>query len=782
MDEMLNNILMMKNHGQAQLAGATTSSSTLDEIRGMAVAKMSEAFARVLEHTAGELLDLANKNPSHVMYCLYMDTREQIQSQQDTLVSAFRRQWFQRFNQARRRGYLGQTESPDLDASEFNLVEPEELELTLASNTLSHALQLACSEELPGLDRRIGLLLEDPELRLGPNPLGPEIIGETLMDAIKILPAGNKIKLMLVTRLNTHLPSHIKQVYEEINRLLVKRGVLPVIRIELKRAQPVPTSVPEGRDSAHEQPQRGIKPQGDMFAMLQQLMAMGRIGGGPSLPPLPGGGGEAANEGEIETAQVMQRLTRIQHGELSNLPGGNLDPGVLTNGHVNVLRAIKNTGVAGSMGHMDAMTLDIVALMFDYILDDTRLPDGMKALIGRLQIPVLKVAMLDKDFFSHKAHPARKLLDTLADAALGWNEQEGHDSPFYKTVDDLVQRVLNEFEDNVDIFTDALEGLRTFIVEEKRQADERACHSAQILQSTEQTALARTLALEALQARLLDSDAPGFILLFLQGPWAVHLANLYLRDGASGKGWAEALSTIDDLLWSLTPKVTKEERQKLVALLPKLLKQLDTGIQAAGQSQEERDRFFTNLVKYHSEAVRAGLQGNKVAKHAEEPRPEFNLAPPSDPYVFDTPDFHDIPSPTSNLETDPRILREISAMPDPQVDSEEIVIGDVIGQDQLSLEGSADEGHTEKLVRQLKRGTWIEFTLDDKSTLRAKLAWVSPLRGTYLFTNRLGERAVSINAAGLAQKLKDGNAKIVDSVALIDRAVSCLFDRLQKSN
>jgi hypothetical protein len=785
MDDMLNNIVMMKNHGQAQLAGATTSPSTLDEIRDLAVVKISEAFSRVLENTASELFDLASKNPSHVMYCLYMDTREQIQAQRDALVSAFRRQWFQRFNQTRRRGYLGQPESPNLNASEFNLVEPEELELTLASNTISHALRLACSDELPGLERRLGLLLEDPELRLGPNPLGPEIIGETLMDAIKTLPAGNKIKLLLVTRLNTHLPTHIKHVYEEINHLLVKRGVLPTIRIELKRAQaqPAPTSVSEDRDGEPETPQRGIKPQGDMFAMLQQLMAMGRIGAGPSLPPLPGSGGiEAANEGEIETTQVMQRLTRIQHGELSNLPGGNLDPGVLASGQVNVLRAIKNTGVAGSMGHMDAMTLDIVALMFDYILDDARLPDGMKALIGRLQIPVLKVAMLDKNFFSHKAHPARKLLDTLADAALGWNEQEGHDSPFYNAVDGLVQRVLNEFEDNVDVFKDVLEKLQVFIAEEKRQADERTCHSAQILQSTEQAALARTLALEALQARLLDSDAPGFILLFLQGPWVVHLSSLYLRDGASGKGWAEGLSTIDDLLWSLTPKVTKEERQKLVTLLPNLLKQLDTGIQAAGQSQEERDRFFTNLVKYHSEAVKAGWQGHTTAQHAEELRPEFNFAPSSDPYVFDTPDFHDIPSPARDLETDPRILREISATPDPSADAEEIVIGDVIGQDQLTLEGNGDEGHTEKLVRQLKRGTWIEFMLDDKSTLRAKLAWVSPLRGTYLFTNRLGERAVSINAAGLAQKLRDGNAKIVDNVALIDRAVSCLFDRLQKSN
>ena len=81
----------------------------------------------------------------------------------------------------------------------------------------------------------------------------------------------------------------------------------------------------------------------------------------------------------------------------------------------------------------------------------------------------------------------------------------------------------------------------------------------------------------------------------------------------------------------------------------------------------------------------------------------------------------------------------------------------------------------------MKRGTWIEFTLEDDSTLRAKLAWVSPLRGTYLFTNRLGERAVSINAAGLARKMQEGRAKVVDSVALIDRAVSSLFERLQKT-
>lgn len=793
MDKLLDNILMMRHHGQAQLAGVGASPSLLEEIRDLAVAEMSEAFSHILERTAGELLDLAGRNPSHVMYCLYMDSREQVQSQRESMASTFKRRLFQRFNEARRRGHLAHKDPLAPETTELNLVEPEELELTLAGSTISHALRIACSAELPGLDRRLGLLLEDQELRFGPNPLGPEIVGESVMDAIKDLPTSNKVKLMLVSRLNVHLPGHIIRVYEEINRRLVGRGVLPSIKPEIRRAQSAPASAGASTSQAVEP----VKPQKDMFSMLQQLMSMGRIGGvggvggvgagfdigtGPSLPALSGGGmGEAANEGEIDSVQVVQRLTRIQQGELSNVPGGNLDPAVLANGHINVLRAIKHTGAAGNMGHMDAMTLDIVALMFDYILDDPRLPDGMKALIGRLQIPILKVAMLDKAFFSQRSHPARKLLDTLADAALGWNEQEGKENALFRTVEALIQQVLDEYEDNVEVFVQALENLRKFLEEEKRLADERACQRAQVLQRNEQAALARSIALEAVQTRLLDNEAPEFVLLFLQGPWATHLANLYMQAGTGGDGWTRALATMDDLLWSLAPKSAKEERQKLVLLLPKLLRQLDEGIHAVELPQTERDHFFANLVKYHAEAVKPSPRAREAAVSIEVARKAVAPVTPSVAFAFDSPEFHDIPAPAEQLETDPLLLSEISMVQDQQAEAEEIIIGDVIGQDRLALE-TGDLADYEKQVQQLKRGAWLEFTLEDKSTLRAKLAWVSPLRGTYLFTNRLGERAVSINAAGLAQKMKEGSAKIVDSVALIDRAVSSLFERLQKTS
>ncbi len=789
MDDLLNDILAMRNLGQMQITGAAGTPSLLETVRDRAVSDLSAVFAQTLELSAGDLMDLAGRNPTHVMYCLYMDTRDQILNHQENLINSFRRQLFQRFNDARRRGIQQPEPHASLAAADFNLVEPEELEMTLAGNTVSHALQVSSSDALPGLDRRLGLLLDDPELRLGPNPIAPEVIGETLMEAIRSLSASNKVKLMLVTRINTHLPPRVLEVYAKLNTLLIRQGVLPAIRHELRRATPAAAGTPT-QVSPQDASQGNARPQGsqaDTFAMLQQLMSMGRIGATPglaapgTLPVLPGSGmAEAANEGEIDSGQVLQRLTQIQQGDMGNMAIAGVDPGVLVTGQVNVLRAIKNTGAAGQMGSVDAMTLDIVALMFDYILDDHRLPDAMKALIGRLQIPILKVAMLDKAFFSQKSHPARRLLDALADAALGWDEAEGRESPLYQMVDGLVQRVLNDFEDKVDIFATVLEELRQFLSEEKRLADERACHSAQILQNNEQAALARSIALEAVQTRLLDSNAPEFIHVFLQDTWANYLGGLYLRGGADGEAWRKALATMDDLLWSLTPKVAKEERQRLVALLPGLLKQLDGGIHATHQTREARDRFFSNLVKYHAEAVNAGMQGRSQVRPEEPRRPIITPATCDEAYVFDTPGFHEVPEPGTELETDDRILREISSVPAGPMETEEIVIGDVVGQDRLAMDGPAEEAYFDKQVRELKRGTWIEFTLDDHSTLRAKLAWVSPLRGTYLFTNRLGERAVSINASGLAHKLRQGQARIVDSVALVDRAVSSLFERLQK--
>lgn len=221
--------------------------------------------------------------------------------------------------------------------------------------------------------------------------------------------------------------------------------------------------------------------------------------------------------------------------------------------------------------------------------------------------------------------------------------------------------------------------------------------------------------------------------------------------------------------------VQAEDRKKLVALLPDLLKRLEQGLTTLGTPGDVRDQFFTGLVKCHAIAVRAGLRGAKGAP----PVPDLSPIPVAEPEVdeAESADFTEISTQTEVVEVDPALLEELSAEPEERPLVEEIVIGDV-GWLARSGEITEKDEH-ESQVQQLKRGTWIEYRQDDGTLARAKLAWVSPLKGVYLFTNRLGQRAMSINAEGLAAKFRAGQAEVLDSVPLMERAVNSLLERLQ---
>lgn len=771
----------------------------LDSCRDQIAARLSEDLAQTLARVVDELAESAGKMPSQDMYSLYMDSMELARDKSALLTAAFKKHFFNRFNTEKRRARneAGGREHASLDLSSLSLVEPDDLEASLAANTIANAIANTCGEELFGIGKRMGVLLNEPDLKTEQIPLGPEVIGAALLDALKDQNATVKIKLMLVSRINKYFPAKVRSAYQDINRHLIERNVLPTIRVGGGVTRPA-SVLPSSSQTATAEPAAAhqgsaaaaIDGSGqNLFAMLQQLMTFGRAG--PASPVLPGLAMPPALAGNLEldvasgpsyaasiNPAVMHALTQLQHGRLDGLDVGRLSAELIADGHINVLRELKNSQTAGMMGQTETMTLDIVVLVFDYILGDNRVPDAMKALIGRLQIPVLKVTMLDKSFFSQKTHPARRLLDMLAEAALGWDPAEGHDSSLYQKIEQIVQRILSQFEDSLDVFSAALDEFQTYLAEEKQASDQLTSRSAQYLRNREQLDLARVVAHDAIMAILLDQPTPAPIRAFLLGHWEDSLTRLYLEKGEGSSEWNEALATMNDLLWSLAPKTDKDERRKLIELLPRLLKRLDASIEALGLDKKVRDTFFSDLVKCHAAAVKAGFRGEQGEAAAEEIaagiQPD-DLTPPPAP-ISGPQDFEDIPTLTEAIIPDDALLQEIAAAQDAAYDVEEITIGGVRG----AVWDEPQNSHFDNLVKELKRGIWIEFRQDDGSNLRAKLAWISPLQGTYLFTNRLGQRAVSINAQGLAAKFREGYAQIIDNVSLIDRAVNNVFQHFQR--
>ncbi len=756
----------------------------LDDCGEMAASRLAVAVAQALELADKDLTAQAAATTTAAKGQLYIEAMVLARDGVATLPTVFKQEFFQAFKAASRKGMLFQR-GPEPDVSGLSLVDPDDLEESLAASNLANAIHNASGEEMFGLNHRIGVLLNQAELSAEDNPLGPDVIGTAIVNALRTSDCGLKVKLLLVPVLNKHLPERVKGVYQELNRFLIDKGVLPAIRVGIKRTAS-PTDTPVGGQYAASEAQ---PPGQDLFAALRELL--GGAGSG-SIPPPGGMPGVLAASPQLApslanwvsgggmTPVFMQTLTRLQHGQVDGSLAQGLDTTSLANGQINVLRQIRNNGMAANMGQVDAMTLDIVAMLFDFVLDDSRVPDAMKALIGRLQIPVLKVAMLDKNFFSQKVHPARKLLDILAESSMGWDPEEGHESGLYLKVGEVVQRILNEFDAEVDIFSAVLADFEHYLGEEKHRIDEATSRSAQVIYTREQRELAGIVAQDAIHSQLFDKNVPVLIQDFLHSHWQRLLTKVYSESGEGGEAWKGAVEGMSELVWSIAPKTNSEERKQLVQCLPGLLRRLSDGLKAIEAPGEVQDKFFAGLVRCHADAVKTGLKGSPAGPDGRETASDSPAWQPVPQPSFEGPhDFEDIPVLTEVVEVDRAVLHDISVVPITSQHGEldEITIGDVGW-----LAGAAREGDQyDILVRQLKRGTWIELRQEDGSTARAKLAWISPMRGLYLFTNRLGQRAMSINAAGLAAKLREGRVQIIDNAPLVDRAVNGLLAKLKKT-
>jgi hypothetical protein len=394
------------------------------------------------------------------------------------------------------------------------------------------------------------------------------------------------------------------------------------------------------------------------------------------------------------------------------------------------------------------MTIDIVAMLFDYIFEDRHIPASVKALLGRLQIPTLKVALLDKSFFSSKSHPARRLLDLLAACAIGLGEASEREGPTLTMIAGVVERVLAEFETDIALFEALAQRVEAFIEEQRRAETEIVERSARLIEERERDEIARVLAEEEV-ARRLEARAwvPQPVREMLDETWVRALARVQRSDGEGSLAWQSLLTTMEDLLWSVEPKPIPDDRKRLVAMLPAMLRRIHEGMERGELAEDRRGVFLGALVDCHALAVKAGLRGMGVLP---EQRP---AAVPRDPAI------------------------ERALLPAGDIQVEEIRLraprGSSVTRNVFTRTG---------IWTNLQRGTWVEFKRAHAADSRARLTWISPNKGVYLFTNPASSTAaVSISPEALAEQMRLGEARVIDAGPLVDRAVDSMLATLRQA-
>ena len=590
--------------------------SLLAQCRDLVSERLSLALSGMLDKVDDALSALISETRDANVQKLYSQTRDKALAQREAIEKQFRARYLREFQQRSNRVKKIGDSFADIDLSslELELVGEEDLDETIKFNALAARLRQYCDEELIALDQRVGVLIGDASLQTDDNPFTPQAICDAYKDTCRQLDSNVDVRMVLLRLFDDHVVDEIRAVYKAVNALLIQNSILPKIRLSARKEASKPP--PSGAKAGGEAPKATARaeqkaPEGeqDLFSILKNLRAnaMPQAGAaGGTGAPVAGAAGIAAGadgvQAVLQGTELLGLLTRIQLGDMSAVPG-NIVPTANSAGEpgiANVLRGLKDTSVGAGMNQLDVLTLDIMSLVFDQLFDDPKIPVGVKGLIGRLQIPMLKVAIADKTFFSKKAHPARQLLDTLGEISLRLPVDFNASSPLFGRMEVILQELIDGFEADLEIFDAARERLETLITEEDKRVEQDTLSAANRIEQKERLALAKTVAQAEIKARVRTSNVPVPVLEFLIQQWVQVLLVVHVVDGEASDVWKNALETMDLLIWSVEPKHTLDERRELAVIVPEVRQRIAAGLKMVDIEDAVRSEFFAELRELHA--------------------------------------------------------------------------------------------------------------------------------------------------------------------------------------
>lgn len=696
--------------------------------RGLVSKTLPRLLQDLFDNLDDDLYELAGKSPQDALRTRYFDAMRDLRKLRGAIEEGFSRSVLSGYDNFWR--HLPNANAlADLDQGEddFALVGDDELEENLAIAGIVSKAENRFHRTLHALRIRFGHVAGQGEISNDRLPFGPGVLTGYFRNALSSWRGELPVKLLVYKLFDRHVMSYVGGLYDDINDELVAANVLPKI-VQRVRRNPVAPSIKRSRDDARgeagqavDQAAENLLDTGEMLSLLGQLLANRREGLSDRLAA------QLTQLPVVASRQVVGALQQLQQESLDTMPADLEEARALHAETVRQLAIQLNMGEGKAQSRrfdqIDQDMIDVVAMLFDFILDNSGLPDAMKALLARLQIPMLKVALLDRNFIARRDHPARRLLNSLARAVVGWVDDGDRSAEgLYGQVESVVTRVLTEFDDDVSLFDTLDQAFNNYIAREARGAEIAEERVAQVTRGQEQLKLARREVQHVLYTRLsTEVPPPEAVARILEDPWKDVLLLAYLREGEGSEAWLRAVDVADKLLWSVSPKTAREERQELLKSIPELLRSLRSGLANISYDQYKAANLFKELQACHI----ACLRGQRV-------------------------------KPVETLPSD--------VIPEPQVDE------------------TRPADASDELVLSLQVGQWLEWPDNNGERIRGKLSWKSDVTGTYVFVSRKGLKVAEMQRDQLATLVRERQACLLDGVEepLMDRALSAMLGALQK--
>ena len=550
-------------------------------------------------------------------------------------------------------------------------------------------------------------------------------------------------------------------------------------------------------------------------------------GYGSSVPSSRGGFGTPAQDAQLMT--LLRRLTQLSHasddlGVPGGLPGGGgtLNPaasryapepglrGIAAGPYadpgppsayaddasaglmaVNLIRAHREELIQASTGKLDHMVIDVVGSLFDQILSDTRVPPQMAREIARLQLPVLRVALVDSTFFSSRRHPVRRFVNRIASLACAFDEfDDGPGKEFVERVRGLVQEIVDGDFDQVDLYAAKLAELESFTTTQAA-SEVKGSGAIAVLETKETDMRTQQRYLIQLQGALSPVAMPEFLRSFLCQVWSQALVHAARQQGTDGEPTKRYRHVGRDLVMSVQPKGSPGMRKRFLMQLPTLMRDLNEGLKLIGWPEAAQKEFFAQLLPAHAESLKAPamteLDYNLLSKQLES---IFNSGVPGQGDSMRT-DLG-LPVPLTSAEIEQRFTPEEAkqvglidekavdwAQPVdidlshelPALDSAPLNLGVDINLDLVAADPT-EATHGARLIDHLRIGFAYQMLLKDQWQ-KVRLTYMSPGRSFFVFTHgRNLQETISLTARMLSRMCEAERLRAVENNYLMERATS----------
>jgi hypothetical protein len=632
----------------------------------------------------------------------------------------------------------------------LSLVEESELEEHLAANLTAeavsriHGVQL---DELAGrLARLFGLAQLDPAI----NPLSALGLSGLIRGAHNDVDVPADVRMVLFKYYERELIHDLRELLTDLNGRLAAAGFHPASahKPAPRPAQPPPTSQDGyagaasdyGYANAAQQSAAAAAPEDRaIFEALFQLLHAWR----PEHQP----GGTRGHAPGVEAQrpmaapEMMSVLSLLQGSVPSSVTEAIRRPeaslAVLLKNEL--LQSASRIGLPPdkvSMSQDDEDAVDLVGMLFDVMFDERDFEEGSRTLISRLVVPFVKAAVMDRRLFLYKTHPARRLLNSLAEACEGNRGEGPQERELLQKAESTVDRLIAEFNEDIAIFETLEQELRAFLDQHRRRVELAERRAAEAQRGQERLEQARDLAARELEQRTRGLKPTPAMEEFLGRSWTHHLSMIALREGPESGSWQSALGLADRLL-ELVPREGAPSKP-ITASMHALREPIETVLASSGITGEAA----TELLRAMADSLELMARG---------------LTPP--------------PVAAPNLEN-------VVPMPDRRASS---VAADL--KPRLEVVGGTDNLRVNdddvEQMRQLKVGTWIHIAGEDGKHHPVKLSWVSPISSRLMFVNRRGVRVLVASVEELAAMKQEGNLLVREQENVFDQVLHRVMGKLK---